>query len=142
MKKIFLIGIVLMTLVSCTGVSVVYANTHQAQDGGGNTGGNDGGGNTQGVNTSIPNPFNFGDSLPEFIAAVVERVLLPLAGVIAVIAFIWSGFLFVTAQGDPTKLETAKRALLYTAIGTAILLGAIVLTDVITGTIDSLKSTP
>ena len=139
----------MMILSSGAGVSAVRADLPNdpqdpppAQDGGGPTAGNDGGGNTQGVNTSIPNPFNFGNSLPEFIKAVVEKVLLPLAGVVAVIAFIWSGFLFVTAQGDPTKLETAKRAILYTVIGTAILLGAVVLTNVITGTIDSLRSTP
>ncbi len=57
----------------------------------------------------------------------------------AVLAFIYSGFLYVMAQGDETKIKTAHRALLYTAIGTAVLLGAAVISAVITATINQLR---
>jgi hypothetical protein len=70
--------------------------------------------------------------------AIVNNVLLPIGGVLAVLGFIWSGFLYVMAQGNSTKIADATRALSYTAIGTAILLGAWAITDVISGTITQL----
>lgn len=90
---------------------------------------------------SLENPFKagVGDSLPQLFNSIVNKILLPIGSVIAVIAFIYSGFLFVMAQGNESELKTAKASLLYTAIGTAILLGATVLANVITGTINSLK---
>jgi hypothetical protein len=90
----------------------------------------------------IDNPFNCGQehcNLIDLFKTIVDKALLPIGGALAVLAFIWSGFMFVTAQGKPTEIETAKRALTYTAIGTAILLGAVALTKVITGTINALK---
>jgi uncharacterized MnhB-related membrane protein len=52
-----------------------------------------------------------------------------------VLAIIYAGFLFVTASGNETKLETAKRALTYALIGTAILLGSVVIAKGIEATI-------
>ncbi len=97
------------------------------------------------ISTSIPNPFNCGGAgggcnLITFINVVVDRVVLPIGGIVAVLAFIWSGFMFVTAQGDEKKIEQARTALLYTAVGTAILLGARVLTGVLENTINSIRS--
>lgn len=90
--------------------------------------------------TDLENPFKgVGNSLQDLFVAIINRILLPIGSVIAVIAFIYSGFLFVMAQGKPAEIETAKKALLYTAIGTALLLGASVLANVITGTINSLR---
>jgi len=73
----------------------------------------------------IQNPLKNGtNSLYGFINLVINDIILPVGGVIAVIFIIYSGFLFVTARGNETKLATAKNAFLYAAIGTAILLGA------------------
>lgn len=95
----------------------------------------------QNIQTSIPNPFACGQNctISTFFAAIVERVLLPVGGVVAVVAFIWSGFMFVLAQGDPSKIKTAKTALTYTAVGTAILLGAVAIAKVIENTIEALR---
>ena len=54
------------------------------------------------------------------IAKIVAQIGFP----IAVLAIIYSGFLFVTARGNEKQLEDAKRTFLWTIIGTAILLGA------------------
>ncbi|MDQ3075720.1 MAG: pilin [bacterium] len=54
------------------------------------------------------------------------------------IAIIYSGFLFVTAQGKPADIEKAKSALLYTLIGSAILLGAWAIAQMISNTVLSL----
>lgn len=98
---------------------------------------------TKNIKATIVNPFkcpNNDCTIQGLLRAIIDGILIPIGSVAAVLAFIWSGFLFVTAQGKPDKLDTAKRALLYTAIGTAVLLGAWTLSKVITGTIDALKT--
>ena len=54
---------------------------------------------------------------------ILEGVIKILTPVVA-LAIIYSGFLFVSAQGNSEKLGDAKRALTYTLIGAAILLGS------------------
>ncbi len=93
----------------------------------------------------IKNPFNCGGAggdcnLFIFINTIVDRVLLPIGGILVVLAFIWSGFMYVMAQGKPGDIEKATRSLLYSAIGAAILLGAKVLTTVISNTVNSLRA--
>lgn len=96
------------------------------------------------VTAEIANPFNCGDvdpcTLYTMFEAIINDILLPIGGVLAVIAFIYSGFLYVTAQGNGPKLKTAHTALLYTAIGTAILLGAWVIAMVIENTVSQLTA--
>jgi len=91
------------------------------------------------VQTNLENPFKVGDTLFEVLKAVINDIILPIGGVLAVLAFIFSGFLYITAQGNEMKLKTAHRALLYSAIGTAVLLGAWVIAKVIEATINQLK---
>jgi len=88
----------------------------------------------------LTNPFSKGDNLYQFIQAVVSDILLPIGGVVAVIAIIYSGFKLVTARGNETKLEEAKRAFLYTTIGVAILLGAWTIAKVIEKTITQITN--
>ncbi len=87
------------------------------------------------VKVTLVNPFSGGDSLFALMKTIIDKVILPIGGVLAVLAFIYSGFLYVMAQGNETKLKTAHKALLYTAIGTAVLLGSWVLANVICKTI-------
>ena len=89
---------------------------------------------------TIPNPFKegVGNSLFSLMKAVVDKIVLPIGGVVAVLSFIYSGFLYVMAQGNETKLATAHKSLLYTAIGTAVLLGSWVLANVVCNTIHQL----
>ncbi|MDE2031287.1 MAG: hypothetical protein KGI58_03470 [Patescibacteria group bacterium] len=102
-----------------------------------------GGSNTNGINinTGITNPLgNSFTDIPSFIKAILKFVLI--IGVpIVTLAIIYSGFLFVTAQGNSEKLGVAKKTLLYTLIGAALLLGSLVITDSIQGTITEIKST-
>ena len=92
-----------------------------------------------GVKVTLDNPFSKANSLFELLETVVNDILLPIGGVLAVLAFIYSGFLYVTAQGNETKLKTAHKALLYTSIGTAVLLGSWAIAKVIENTINQLK---
>ncbi len=87
---------------------------------------------------TLTNPFKVGDTLFELLETIVNRIILPIGGVLAVLAFIYSGFLYVTAQGKETQLAKAHKALLYTAIGTAVLLGSWVIANVIRATINQI----
>ncbi|MEK7461776.1 MAG: hypothetical protein AAB586_01765 [Patescibacteria group bacterium] len=93
----------------------------------------------QALAVELPNPFRGGSSLFDLLRTIINDILLPIGGVLAVLSFIYSGFLYVTAQGNEAKLKTAHRALLYTAIGTAVLLGSWVISQVIKNTIDQLR---
>ena len=66
--------------------------------------------------------------------AVIIKVLLP----IAVIFLVYSGFQFITAMGDTTKLKTAKESFKWAVVGTAVLLGSWALVTAIQGTIVAL----
>lgn len=93
------------------------------------------------VSTTIDNPLGKGNlsTIPAFIKAVLNIVLTVGIPIVA-LAIIYAGFLFVSAQGNPEKLKTAKKTLLYTIIGAALLLGSYVLADAIKGTVDAIKS--
>ena len=68
------------------------------------------------------NPILY-DDFSAFVAAVIKvavKILMPFV----VLAFIWSGFLFVNAQGKEEKLKTAKSAIWWSVVGAFILLGA------------------
>ena len=92
------------------------------------------------IETKIQNPIGEKiDTIPKFIEEVINIVLV--VGVpIVVLAIIYTGFLFVSAQGNPEKLIKAKKALLYTLIGAALLLGAFVIANAIQSTVDDIKS--
>jgi hypothetical protein len=86
----------------------------------------------------IVNPIPEYNDIPSFIEAIINIVLI--VGVpIVTLAIIYAGFLFVTAQGNETRLTKAKNTLLYTIIGAALLLGAFVLAEAIKGTVDEIK---
>jgi hypothetical protein len=67
----------------------------------------------------------------------IVAIATPVGAIIAVLAFIWVGFKFIQAQGNPEKITEARNALMYVAIGTAILLGAKIITTVITNSLTS-----
>ena len=91
----------------------------------------------------LENPLkeNF-TSLPDFINFVLEKIVLPIGAVIAVFFIIFSGFLFVTAQGNEEKLAKAKTAFLWTAVGVLVLLGSIVISKGIAETICKIGNVP
>ena len=94
----------------------------------------------QGTTPKLQNPLGSSNtSLTAFANSIVDAVVtvgLP----IAALMIVYSGFLFVKARGNPSELEVAKRAFFYALVGIAIILGAKVLSEVIKGTIDVLRS--
>jgi hypothetical protein len=88
---------------------------------------------------TLVNPLNGISDLPSLLKVVLSAVV-KLGSIFLVVAFIWIGFLFVAAQGNPKKLQAARAALIWTVIGGLILLGAQGISDVIQSTANSLGS--
>jgi hypothetical protein len=63
-----------------------------------------------------------GDYFKGLIDRFLTIVVLPLFSGLVVIMFIYAGFLFLTAQGDPTKISTAKKMVIWGIIGVIIAL--------------------
>lgn len=122
MKKIFSHILATLIMLICF-VSITHAS---------------GGGEIQ---ATIPNPFanGIGNDLGTVLKNIIGLVVLPIGAVIAVLAFIWTGFMYVKAQGKPGEIEKANKSLLYTSVGTAILLGAWTIAELINGTVNQLK---
>lgn len=86
----------------------------------------------------IANPLKSVTDIPSLVSNVLG-VVVKIGGVVAIFFFIWSGFLFVRAQGKPEELSTARTTFINTCIGVALLLGAQLIASIIIGTINSLK---
>ena len=135
-KFLFCLSLVFSMVLSfglITGATYVYAAN--PGDGSGSNSGDGSGSNL--VEFSIKNPFKsgVGDSMYVLIKNIMDEIILPIGGVLCVLAFIYAGFLYVTAQGDEKQITKANTALLNAAIGTAVLLGSWVLATAICKTI-------
>ena len=129
MKKTYLT--ILLFFVLETGLAY-------AQGGGGTPAGGGGGTPPTPINIKIENPFKVGDNLYDLMKAIVNNIILPIGGVLCVLAFIYSGFKYVMARGDEKAIGEAHNALLYSAVGTALLLGAWLFANVIKETVNQL----
>lgn len=90
----------------------------------------------------LDNPIKGVDDIYEFVALVLENVVIPIGSVIVVLMFIYSGFLFVTARGNEDQIKTARHIFLNVVIGTVILLGSVVIAQVIKNTICDIADIP
>ena len=85
----------------------------------------------------ICNPIPDITSIPGLIEKILKGVIqigLP----IVALAIIYSGFLFVFARGNSEKLTKARETLMYTLIGSAILLGSWAIAEMISATVTGL----
>lgn len=87
--------------------------------------------------TKLLNPLKV-DTLIGFLNLVLDIILI-IAVPIIIFFIIWSGFMYVTAQGKPEKIADATRAFTWTVVGAVILLGAKVLLAIITNTVKALS---
>ncbi len=89
------------------------------------------------ISETLENPLGNTGTIYIFLQKVL-KVVADIGFPIAVLAIIYSGFLYVKAQGNDTKLSEAKSALTWSIVGTAVILGAWVLAKAIEGTISVL----
>lgn len=92
---------------------------------------------TDSSGATIVNPIPKTATLTAFIKNILTGVI-KIGIPIITLAIIYCGFLFVSAQGNSDKLSEAKRALLYTLIGAAILLGSWAIAQLVSDTVLSL----
>lgn len=88
---------------------------------------------------SLRNPLNGIASIEGLLVAILD-ILMILAVPIIVFFIIFAGFNYVTAQGNPEKIKTATRSLTYAIIGAVLILGAVALSEIITGIVDSFRT--
>jgi len=79
------------------------------------------------------NPLNV-DSLRELLEILLTIAVYILFPII-VLMIVYTGFLFVQAQGKPDKIQEARRMLMWTIIGGLIVLGAYALSVGIAATV-------
>lgn len=108
------------------------SGTTGSDDGAGTTGGTDGGSGAQTViDLGLQNPLaGTIDTLPQLLQKIVYifmRIAVPLIAM----AILYSGFLFVTAQGRDDQLKKAKATFTLAVIGGLVLLGAYLLAEAI-----------
>lgn len=74
---------------------------------------------------AFSNPLGSDSTLWGFLVKVLQAAA-KIAGVVAALAIMWAGFLYVTAQGDEGKIKTAHSAFRWAIVGTLLMLGATV----------------
>lgn len=87
---------------------------------------------------TLMNPLKNAPDLNTLILSIFDIVVT--AGYIVVAFFlVWSGFKFVFAQGNESKLDDAKHTFYYTIIGAAIVIGAKTIAVIVQNLITSLS---
>lgn len=89
--------------------------------------------------TALQNPLQF-NSIQDFLKGLLGALMYLGLPIIALV-IVYSGFLFITAQGNSGKIETAKMNIFYVLIGTGIFLGAWALTGIVANTITLFRNT-
>ncbi len=132
-KKYFFVS-----LITCILSLSFLPSSLYSQDGGnpGAGGGNPGGGSSYPI--KIANPFKQ-SSITDLITIIIKEILMPIGAVIAVLMIMYAGFMYVTAQGNSTKITEATKALKYAVIGSAILIGAWTISEAIRATVGQLR---
>ncbi|HEX8591368.1 MAG TPA: hypothetical protein VF696_01280 [Candidatus Paceibacterota bacterium] len=95
-----------------------------------------GGGSGGTTGQVLINPLKV-DSLEGLLDLVVEAAI-DLGTIVLVLALIWTGFKFITAQGNPTEITNARKMLMWVLLGGLLLLGAKGLSEVIKSTATTL----
>ena len=81
----------------------------------------------------IKNPLTGINSLEKLLDVFVQAIV-KLGSVVVVFMIIYSGFLFVKAQGNDSELTAAKNTFMWTVIGAVVLLGARAIAAMVQGT--------
>ncbi|PSO46722.1 MAG: hypothetical protein BRC24_00510, partial [Parcubacteria group bacterium SW_4_46_8] len=77
-------------------------------------------------------------SLQEFLGELLEAFV-TLLYTILVLALVYSGFLFVTAQGNPEQLQKARTVLKWVVVGAVIIFARWLIADIIGTTVNEVR---
>ncbi|MEI7513410.1 MAG: hypothetical protein WCJ74_02190 [bacterium] len=127
-KKTFIFLVLVVFLLAPVFVLNTYAQGGQV-NGVGNI--------TQGITKGIQNPLGSENQTLIALIGNLLKLAAQIGAVVCVFFIIYSGFLFIKAQGEPAELTKAKSVFFWSIIGAGILLGASVIADLISGTVNS-----
>ena len=126
--------IVLAAMLMCTFPFGVLAVAGSANT----TGGGAGSLNT-GSNVQLVNPLGKGaSSLPALVAEIMQFVV-RIGAIVVVFMLVYTGYKFVMARGNPSKIGEAQESLKWVVIGALILLGAQAIATGIQATVQALS---
>jgi hypothetical protein len=74
---------------------------------------------------TLTNPLHTTD-VREIIGRLIQAVL-GVTGAVALLVFVYGGFMYLISAGEPDRLKKGKNAILYGAYGLAIIMGAYVI---------------
>lgn len=87
------------------------------------------------LNIKLQNPLK-ATTIQEAIALFM-RIIIKLAIPVIILMYLWVGFSYILALGNPEKIKKVHNLLLYTVIGTLLVFGAWAITNAIVGTINA-----
>lgn len=93
----------------------------------------------QTTSTQLPNPVG-ANSLYDFILAVLRMVMRFFVFPALIVIWVWTGFSFVAAQGNPEALNKAKKWLVWAFVSTLVVFLVQAFLFAIKGTVDSILS--
>jgi Type IV secretion system pilin len=85
---------------------------------------------------TLENPLNNITSIEGLLVALLNIFIVLMIPVI-VFFIILSGFKYVTAQGNSSKIEEATRSLTYAIVGGVLILGAVAIAEIIKNTVQA-----
>lgn len=56
----------------------------------------------------------------EEVMTLIRNIMWAVLGVVVIVMFIWAGITFFGAEGDPTKVEAARKRVMYGLIGVVV----------------------
>lgn len=84
------------------------------------------------VDLSTISPIDPNLTIPQIIGLIIQ-VALGIVGSIALIIFVYGGFLMLISQGDATKITKGKNVLIWASIGLVVIFGSYVMVSYIVG---------
>lgn len=95
-------------------------------------------GGPQSGSDALINPLSGVTSVNDLLVAILN-VLIIIATPIIVIFIILAGFKYVTARGNPSKIEEAHKALTYAIIGGVLIIGAVALSTIVSNLVNAFR---
>lgn len=95
---------------------------------------------TTGIKYTVKSPLSESITSIEGLLSALLSIFIVIATPIIVLYIIYAGFLYVTARGNPTKIQEATTALTYAIIGGVILLGSVALSEILSNIINAFRA--
>ena len=80
--------------------------------------------------SGIENPIGE-DEFDKILRVIVNDIIGKIGIPVLIVAWVYVGFMFIVAQGNEKKLEEAKHMLTYAVVGTAIIMGAVIIKQIV-----------